>query len=102
MQLPESNEVASFWYSQNDALSVPFDKFVKENRPHLEKLNKYGFERWSAAILETGDLIDALIWLNVRDGIPYRIETLVQHQVGISTRRTYDVSEVDENFFAVN
>lgn len=27
---------------------------------------------------------------------------LVQHQVGISTRRTYDVSEVDENFFAVN
>jgi restriction system protein len=27
---------------------------------------------------------------------------LVQHQVGISTRRTYDVSEVEENFFAVN
>jgi hypothetical protein len=76
MQLPESNEVASFWYSQNDALSIPFDKFVKENRPHLEKLDKYGFERWSAAILETGDLVDALIWLNVRDGIPYRIETL--------------------------
>lgn len=76
MQLPESNEVASFWYSQNGALSTPFDNFVKENRAVLEKIKKYDFERWSEAILETGDLIDALIWLNVRDGIPYKVETL--------------------------
>lgn len=27
---------------------------------------------------------------------------LVQNQVGIAIRRTYDVSEVDENFFAIN
>lgn len=76
MQLPQSNEVASFWYTQNGASSIPFDNFVKENRHLLEKLGKYHFERWSEAILETGDLIDALIWLNVRDGIPYKVETL--------------------------
>ena len=27
---------------------------------------------------------------------------LVQNQVGIAIRRTYDVSEVDENFFAID
>ena len=76
MQPPESNEVASFWYTQNDELSIPFDKFVKDNRPFLEKISKYDFDKWSSAILETGDLTDALIWLNIRCGIPYKIEKL--------------------------
>lgn len=76
MHLPPSNEVASFWYAQNSGLTIPYDTFVTENRFLLEKINKFNFQDWSKAILETGDLVDALIWLNVRFGIPYRVETL--------------------------
>jgi hypothetical protein len=76
MQIPSSNEIASFWYSQNSSLTIPYDTFVKDNRATLEKIKQYEFENWSQAILETGDLNDSLIWLNVRHGVPYRIETL--------------------------
>jgi hypothetical protein len=76
MQIPPTNEIASFWYSQNSSLTIPYDTFVKENRATLEKIKQYEFQKWSQAILETGDLTDALIWLNVRFGIPYIIETL--------------------------
>jgi hypothetical protein len=38
-------------------------------------LSLYPFTHWSEAIEETEDLADALIILNARYGIPYRIET---------------------------
>ena len=71
-------EVASYWYRVFDDQPIEFDVFVSKNRRLLRKLSLYPFTHWSEAIEETEDLVDALIILNARFGIPYRIETATQ------------------------
>ena len=71
-------EVASYWYRVFDDQPIEFDVFVSKNRRLLRKLSLYPFTHWSEAIEETEDLVDALIILNARFGIPYRIETAYQ------------------------
>ena len=71
-------EVASYWYRVFDDQPIEFDVFVSKNRRLLRKLSLYPFTHWSEAIEETEDLVDALIILNERFGIPYRIETAYQ------------------------
>ena len=72
------NEVASYWYRVFDDQPIEFDVFVSKNRRLLRKLSLYPFAQWSEAIEETEDLVDALIILNARIGVPYRIDTAIQ------------------------
>ena len=72
------NEVASYWYRVFDEQPIEFDVFVSKNRRLLRKLSLYPFAQWSEAIEETEDLVDALIILNGRFGVPYRIDTAYQ------------------------
>ena len=72
------NEVASYWYRVFDEQPLEFDVFVSKNRRLLRKLSLYPFAQWSEAIEETEDLVDALIILNARLGVPYRIDTACQ------------------------
>ena len=72
------NEVASYWYRVFDEQPIEFDVFVSKNRRLLRKLSLYPFTQWSEAIEETEDLVDALIILNARFGVPYRIDTAIQ------------------------
>ena len=72
------NEVASYWYRVFDDQPIEFDVFVSKNRRLLRKLSLYPFAQWSEAIEETEDLVDALIILNARFGVPYRIDTALQ------------------------
>ena len=72
------NEVASYWYRVFDDQPIEFDVFVSKNRRLLRKLSLYPFAQWSEAIEETEDLVDALIILNARFGVPYRIDTAIQ------------------------
>ena len=72
------NEVASYWYRVFDDQPIEFDVFVSKNRRLLRKLSLYPFALWSEAIEETEDLVDALIILNARFGVPYRIDTALQ------------------------
>ena len=71
-------EVASYWYRVFDDQPIEFDVFVSKNRRLLRKLSLYPFSQWSEAIEETEDLVDALIILNARFGVPYRIYTAVE------------------------
>jgi len=72
------HEVASYWYRVFDDQPIEFDVFVSKNRRLLRKLSLYPFALWSEAIEETEDLVDALIILNARFGVPYRIDTALQ------------------------
>lgn len=71
-------EVASYWYRVFEDQPIEFDVFVSRNRRLLRKLSLYPFTNWSEAIEETEDLVDALIILNARFGVPYRIDTACQ------------------------
>jgi len=68
MKIPEKDEVATFWYSFHGKLDTDYDHFVLKNRRILNKLGSYQYRDWSEAIAETGDLVDALITLNLRKG----------------------------------
>lgn len=68
MKIPEKDEVATFWYSFHGRLDTDYDNFVSKNRRILSKIGRYQYKNWSEAIEETGDLVDALIILNLRNG----------------------------------
>jgi len=68
MKIPEKHEVATFWYSFHGRLDTDYDNFVSKNRRILNILGRYQYRYWSEAIEETGDLVDALITLNLRNG----------------------------------
>ena len=68
MKIPEKDEVATFWYSFHGRLNTDYDEFVRKNRRILKKLGQYQYSQWSQAIEETGDLVDALIILNLQTG----------------------------------
>ena len=70
------NEVASFYYQTIGNQTIPFDDFVRSNRPFLRKMARYEFVEWSKAIEQNIDLVDALWWLNINFGVPYRIENV--------------------------
>lgn len=73
MKIPEKDEVATFWYRFHGRLYTDYEMFVVKNRRILSKIGKYKYEQWSEAIEDTGDLVDALITLNLRSGpIPLR------------------------------
>ncbi len=68
MKIPEKDEVATFWYTFHGRLDTDYETFVAKNRRILSKIGKYQYAKWSEAIAETGDLVDALITLNLRNG----------------------------------
>jgi hypothetical protein len=68
MKKPEKDEVATFWYSFHGRLDTDYESFVLKHRRILSKIGRYRYEQWSEAITDTGDLVDALITLNLRNG----------------------------------
>jgi hypothetical protein len=68
MKKPEKDEVATFWYAFHGRLDTDYESFVLKNRRVLTKIGRYRYEQWSEAITDTGDLVDALITLNLRNG----------------------------------
>lgn len=68
MKKPEKDEVATFWYAFHGRLDTDYESFTLKNRRVLTKIGRYKYEQWSEAIEETGDLVDALILLNLRNG----------------------------------
>ncbi len=68
MEKPEKDDVATFWYAFHDRLDTDYESFTLKNRRVLTKIGRYKYEQWSEAIEETGDLVDALILLNLRNG----------------------------------
>lgn len=68
MKIPEKDEVATFWYAFHGRLDTDYETFIVKNRRILNKIGMYQYKQWSEAIEETGDFVDALITLNLRNG----------------------------------
>lgn len=77
-------KVAEFWFSFGGKIqwdfdearpNLDYDSFLKKNSRLIRKIAAYGEDKWSDIISETGDLLDALIILNIKFGPIARTDT---------------------------
>jgi hypothetical protein len=74
--MQKKSEVASYWFNLDGPQRVPYEVFIKDNKTLLKKIESYEFSEWSQALEQTLDLLDTLIVLNLKYGIPYKYETI--------------------------
>jgi hypothetical protein len=79
--MKKEREVASFWFHLDGPQRVSFEQFVKDNKKLLLKIGSYEYSEWSDAINETQNLLDALIVLNLKYGVPYYFETIKENKL---------------------
>jgi len=76
----KKSEVASYWFNLDGPQKVSYEKFIAENKTLLKKIESYKFSEWSQALEQTLDLLDTLIVLNFKYGIPYDYETIADNK----------------------
>lgn len=76
----KKSEAASYWFNLDGPQRVSHEKFIAENKTLLKKIESYKFSEWSQALEQTLDLLDTLIVLNFKYGIPYDYETIADNK----------------------
>ena len=76
----KKSEAASYWFNLDGPQRVSYEKFIAENKTLLKKIESYKFSEWSQALEQTLDLLDTLIVLNFKYGIPYDYETIADNK----------------------
>ncbi len=74
------SDVASFWFNIDGPQKTTYEEFIRENKKLIKKIEAYEFSKWSQAIEQTGNLLDALIVLNLKYEIPYTFETIKENK----------------------
>ena len=78
--MKKTSEVASFWFNLDGPQKISFDQFTSDNKTLLKKIESYEYSEWNEAILQTLNLLDALIVLNLKYGVPYEFETIKENK----------------------
>jgi hypothetical protein len=79
--MPKQSEVASYWFNLDGPQRISYEQFITDNKTLLKKIESYEFSEWSQALEQTLDLLDTLIVLNFKYGMPYEYKTIKENKL---------------------